>query len=212
MVYIFEPTYVNSTIFLFDRWHLQGDWGDYIRQNKPIPASRFPKSLNIADASQQLPDMFRPSHTIILSSERARVVLEQLAPGQVEFIPVSVNAAPQVARRLQLTSAYYFINVLGRAQRLQWLEMPIRPFRQREDGTEITTMEHDFRRWKLRERAEGEPLIWHDDDWRDGNKLYAGHSRIFIEDALWRGLDQNFPNQLNVQRVDSYPRTRKTSA
>jgi hypothetical protein len=55
-------------------------------------------------------------------------------------------------------------------------------------------------RWKLRERAAGEPLIWHDTPWRFGDREYRGHNIIFVEDALWRELDANFPNQLNTLR------------
>ena len=59
-------------------------------------------------------------------SERAREVMEHWAPGQVEFIPVACHAAPAIAAKLSFANAYYFTNVLGRAQRLQWLQMPIR--------------------------------------------------------------------------------------
>lgn len=57
-------------------------------------------------------------------SERTRAVIEDWAPGQVEFIPVTCHAKPKITAVLGFDSAYYFINVLGRAQRLQWLEVP----------------------------------------------------------------------------------------
>jgi hypothetical protein len=55
--------------------------------------------------------------------------------------------------------------------------------------------------WILRERAAGEPLIWHDTDWHSGNREYRRHDIVFIEDVLWRDLDANFPDQLNALRV-----------
>jgi hypothetical protein len=136
MVYNFDPKYVNGTIFEFAEWDMLGDFGECYRANKPIPASYFPQSLTVAKATKALPDMIRASRSLIVFSERARTLLEQQAPGQVEFIPVSIHAESKIASRLKLDDAYYFINVLGRAQRLLWLEMPIRIFPTSEDGVQ----------------------------------------------------------------------------
>jgi hypothetical protein len=54
----------------------------------------------------------------------------------------------------------------------------------------------------VRERAPGEPLIWHETLWRDGNKEYRGQSASLIEDVLWRDLNADFPDQLHALRVD----------
>jgi hypothetical protein len=174
-------------------------------------------------------------------SERARAVLDGLAPDEVEFIPVTVRTAPttwlnplldvlysirdfarmamatlgaripfypvgveakpRITLRLNLAKAYYFINVLGRAQRLLWLETPTREYEAQEDGTVPIGLLHDFEGWKLRWRAPGEPLIWHDTPWIVGNKRYSHQTEIFIEDVLWQELDKKFPAQLNAQRV-----------
>jgi hypothetical protein len=145
--------------------------------------------------------MFHTSRSFNVFSERARVVMEEWASGQVEFIPVAVHAPPDIAAQLKLASAYYFVNVLRRAQRLQWLDMPTQKFPRREDGTEPFMMLPNPRSWKLRERAAGEPLIWNDTDWRSGNRDYRGHHVILVEDVLWRELDAKFPDQLNALRV-----------
>lgn len=204
MVYKFDPTYFNGTIFSLDdnAWKMSKGWMEYRRQNQPVPASCFPKTLTFDGASAELPDMFHASRTINVFSERARVVIEEWAPGQVEFIPVACQALPKIAARLNLASAYYFINVMGRAQRLQWLEIPTEKSLMREDGMERFTSMPDFRSWKLRGRAAGEPLIWHDTPWIVGNRRYSGHTDIFVEDVLWRELDANFPDQLNALRAD----------
>jgi hypothetical protein len=60
--------------------------------------------------------MFHTSRGLIVFSERARALMEERAPGQVECIPVAIHAAPKMEDRLNLASAYYFINVLGRAR------------------------------------------------------------------------------------------------
>jgi hypothetical protein len=194
--------YWNGTIFsLDDTWHMSGDWAECVRANQPIPASCFPPSLTFDGAETELPDMFHTSRSFIVFSEPARVFMEQRAPGQVEFIPVSVHAAPRIAARLKFASAYYFINVLGRAHRLQWLEMPTEKFPTREDGTVPYGMLPGMHNWRLRQRAAGEPLIWHDPPWIVGNKWYSGQNVIFVEDELWRDLDANFPGQLNAMRV-----------
>jgi hypothetical protein len=161
----------------------------------------FPKSLTFDEASAPLPDMFHTSRGLIIFSKRARVVMERWAPGQVEFIPVACDAEPRIAARLQFDSVYYFINVLGRAQRLQWLETPTRTLPPEDDGTAIVMLLPDLPNWKLRDRAAGEPMIWRDTPWVVGKKRYSGHSNIFVEDVLWRELDANFPDQLNAPRV-----------
>ena len=190
MAYLFDPTYWNGTIFRLDgdAWEMTGEWLEHLQQNKPIPASCFPKTLLFDGASAALPDMFHTERDIIVFSERARAVMEHWAPGQVEFIPVAVQAPPGIADRLEFAGAYYFINVLGRAQRLQWLEMPVQELAPDDDGTVSLRLMPDFDHWKLRDRAVGEPMIWRDEPWIVGKKRYAGHARIFIEDVLWREL------------------------
>jgi hypothetical protein len=198
MVCNFDPIYWNGTIFsLDDTWKMSDDWMKYEGANQPIPASCFPPSLSFDKATAALPDMFHTNRRIFVFSEPARVVVEDWAPGQVEFIPVAVHALPRIAAKLKFASAYYFVNILGRAQRLQWLDMPVQ-----DDGPEWPLiMLPDRRNWKLRARTAGEPLIWHDTPWRFRNRNYAGHPVVFIEDVLWRELDANFPNQLNAQQV-----------
>jgi hypothetical protein len=203
MVYKFDPIYFNGTIFRLDEetWEMSGDWMDYEIRNEPIPASCFPQALTFDEANGALPDMFHTARDILMFSERARQFMEQRAPGQIEYIPVDVDASPKVAARLEFADAYYFINVLGRAQRLQWLEMPTRHFSPHGDGIERFGPFPDFDAWKLREGTAGEPPIWHDEPWIVGNKRYSSHSDVFVEDSLWRELDAEFPDQLNALRV-----------
>lgn len=204
MVYKFDPTYWNGTTFSLDEdtWKMARGWMEFRRKNQPIPAPFFPKSLIFDAATAELPDMFHTERDIIVFSERARLVMEEWAPGQVEFIPVACHAkTTRIAERLEFDRAYYFINVLGRAQRLQWLEMPVRQLPSEEDGIVTILLLPGMRNWKLRERAPAEPLIWRDTPWIVGKKRYSNHSDIFIEDLLWRELDANFPDQLNALRV-----------
>ena len=202
VVYKFDPIHFNGTIFHLDKMSVMAKGSiEFIRQNLPIPASYFPKSLTFERASAVLPDVFHTSRRIFVFSERARKVTEDWAPGQVEFIPVVCHAKPRIAATLNFASAYYFINVLGRAQRLQWLEMPTDKSPPQDDGTQLVGLIHDFHKWKLRERGPGEPLIWHDVRWWDGNKEYIGQNEVFIEDVLWRELDANFPDQLHPLRA-----------
>jgi hypothetical protein len=202
MVYKFDPKYFNGTIFRVDKTSRMAEgWMEFVPQNLPIPASYFPKSLTFDRASAKLPDIFHTARRIIVFSERARVVIEHWAPGQVEFIPVACSAKPKVAATLNFDSAYYFINVLGRAQRLQWLEMPEDKFPPQDDGMERFGLLQDFSVWELRERGPGEPLIWRDTPWRNGNREYRGYNEVLIEDVLWRELDANFPDQLHPLRA-----------
>jgi hypothetical protein len=84
-----------GTIFQFDdTWGIAKGWMEYKIKNQPIPESYFPKSLKIDRASGTLPDLFHANRGIIVVSERARAVLDRLAPGEVEFVSVTVQAAP----------------------------------------------------------------------------------------------------------------------
>ena len=127
--------------------------------------------------------------------------MEHWAPGQLEFIPVACQAKPRIAAALDFDSAYYFVNVIGRAQRLQWREMPLDKFPPQADGIERFGLLQDFHKWRLRERALGEPLIWQETWWCDGNREYRGHDEVLIEDVLWQELDANFPDQLHPLRA-----------
>lgn len=200
MVYILDPKECNGTCFLLDEYKI-GGYSEYMRANKPIPTSCFPKNLTVNDASQEFLDIFRVAVNIFIASERVRVVMEERDPGHIEFILVKIYASLKLIGRLNLASDYYFINVLGRAQRLLWLEMPLIRFPTRDDGAEIFGAQPDVRNWKLRERANGEPLIWHDSPWLIGNRNYSSHTAVFVEDVLWQELNSKFPNQLNPQRV-----------
>jgi hypothetical protein len=201
MVYILDPKECNGSCFLLDEYQMNGDFFEYLRANKPIPAGYFPESLTVIDANQELPDMFHTTRGFIVFSERARALMEERAPGQVEFIPVTFHAVPKLVDRLNLASAYYFINVLGRAQRLLWLEMPSRAWEQQEDGVERFSYQSDYGQWRVRERAKGEPLIWRESWWRTDKREYRGHVDILMEDVLWQELNSKFPDQLNPNLV-----------
>jgi hypothetical protein len=130
-----------------------------------------------------------------------RPVAAQFVRGQVDFVSVCDEPKPRITPRINLASAYYFINVLGRAQRLLWLQMPTLQYGPRDDGTEIHALVHDFGLWKLTERAAGEPLIWLDTKWRHENREYGAVTHVLVEDALWRELDAHFPGQLHPLRA-----------
>jgi hypothetical protein len=166
MVYKFDPINFNGLIFLMDDGPGRAKGAiDYISENVPIPASYFPKSLTIERASSSMPDLFHVSRGTFVVSERARAVLERMAPGEVEFIPVQMKKArtgwlnpiidvyysikglvrpwdyvsdepkQRITMRLNLADAYYYINILGRAQRMLWRQTPTLAYGPQKDGT-----------------------------------------------------------------------------
>jgi len=211
MVYLFDPHYWNGTIFRVDDFEMSDKddegygWLGYLATNRPIPASWFPQSVTVQEATGELPDMFHTYRKLIVFSGRARAAMEQRAPGQVEFVRVIFDAPPRVAERAKLDSAYYFVNVLGRAQRLQWLEIPTETValegvvRARTLPLGVTGVE--MQAWKLRGRAVGEPSIWYETPVEIDGLRYVAGSPVFIDDDLWQDLDSEFPGQLNAQRV-----------
>ena len=76
-----------------------------------------------------------------------------------------------------------------------------REYPARKDGTIPHAALHDRSTWKLRWRAAGEPLIWHDTRFLVGNRDYTKHTEIFVENVLWEELDAKFPDQLNALPV-----------
>ena len=133
--------------------------------------------------------------------EFGRTVKAIYAPDQVPFYPVGLEPRRRITLRLNLASGYYFINVLGRAQRLLWLQMPTEAFSPQEDGVERYGLVQDYNKWQLCERAAGDPLIWRESWWRNGNSEYRGHTEVLIDDVLWCELDAKFPDQLHPLRA-----------
>jgi hypothetical protein len=201
MVYIFKPSGMNGGGYRFGDFSMSRGFTAYRGQNKPIPASYFPRTLTMEDAIEELPDIFNINSGFPMFSERARVFVEDRAPGQIEFIPVTVTADPDIARQLRLPGTYHFINVLGRAQRFQWLEMPVDKLGVNEDGIEIFWKKYEYKNWKIRTILPGEPLIWREIVWRFENQEYFGYTDVLIEDILWRALDAIFPGQLEPSQV-----------
>jgi hypothetical protein len=78
------------------------------------------------------------------------------------------------------------VDVAGGAQagRTHVDDAPRREFPPLDDGTQLFGLLQNYEKWELRERAAGEPLIWHDTPWRDGTKEYRGHNEILVEMAF----------------------------
>jgi hypothetical protein len=115
MVYIFDPPFGKSPGFFSPEWDGLNDFNEYYGANKPIPAAYFPQPLIVDELVQDVPDIFRASSRIIVFSERARALMEKLAPGQVEFVRIEIQVDRDTALHSKLAGAYYYINVLGRA-------------------------------------------------------------------------------------------------
>lgn len=131
-----------------------------------------------------------------------RSVLAPFMSGMVDFIPVCDEPRPRITPRLNLASAYYFINILGHAQRLLWLQSPTRDYNLPEaDGTIIAGLHHEYDKWRFSTRSPGDPLIWREDWWRHGNRVYRCQHEAFLEESLWRALEAKFPGQLDARPV-----------
>jgi hypothetical protein len=146
--------------------------------------------------------VLNPAYDVYYSMQAfGRSVKATFAPGSVPFFPVGLEPKQRITFRLNLASAYYFINVLGRAQRLLWLQMPTDPFSRQKDGVERFGLLQNYSKWKFCDRSQSDPLIWREAWWRDGNKEYRGHNEVMIDDILWRELDARFPGQINALRA-----------
>jgi hypothetical protein len=89
------------------------------REFKPIPAHLAQTPMEIG-GDRLMPDFFRTQRTYFFVSSRFRSVMERYAPGQVEYIEVKLTMPAEK----QPADAYYFINVLGRSQLMNWKLTP----------------------------------------------------------------------------------------
>jgi hypothetical protein len=206
-VYIFDPKFATNPLFFGLAGGRFDDFTEFYRANKPIPADYFPGPLIVDEPLQDPPDIFRASSRVIVFSERARAFMERMAPGQVEFIPAKIQVDPETALQSNLDSAYYYANVLGRAQRFEWPEMPTRPLPFSEDGIQRFGLVADYSQWKLRQRTSGDPLIWRESWWWFNNREYRGHLEVLIEDILWHEIEAEFNNSLNAILVGAPTRS-----
>jgi hypothetical protein len=86
-------------------------------QQNDIPAE------SLLAGAFELPDICRPTGSFLFVSDRGRAALEELAPDCVAFFPLNLK----VPEKMRPAKAYFFFDVLSRAQCIDWDRSPTGP-------------------------------------------------------------------------------------
>jgi hypothetical protein len=190
MVYLLEPIrrdWVRSAGLVGELLQKQID-GIPLQQGD-IPAE---KTLN---GRFEMPDIGSAGDGFRFVSDRGRAVLEELAPGCVAFFPLKLT----VPARMRPAAAYFFFDVLPRAQLIDWDNNPTAPRIVRTpDGRESRGL--NVRRTdpiKFKTVMPDTPPIWREADVdRPHVHFFESKKNIFLRDEVWEALNAKFPGQL----------------
>jgi len=158
-------------------------------------------SESVLKAKFALPDICSPAEGFRLVSDRGRAVLQEVAPGCVAFFPLNLRAPAHM-----LTSkAYFFIDVLPRAQLIDWDLSPTVPrvvFAS--DGRESRALKCPPQNLSIKFKPvrPETPRMWREAD-VDCKTVHFFPSKgdVFMRDELWEDLDAKLPGQLVARKV-----------
>jgi hypothetical protein len=118
--------------------------------------------------------------------------LDKLAPGAVEYIKMDFRIPPAK----KPAEAYYFVNVLGRNQLIDW-ELSLK----NRQGTWYF-LDGLPAQWVMKSPNANDPAVWHEADRLEGDITYAGDGyRVFVTNALGDALNAAFPGQCRLVRI-----------
>lgn len=191
MVYLLEPTrreWVRSAGVLGELLEKQVK-GVALQQND-IPAE---KAL---DGRFELPDICRAGDGFVFVSDRGRAALEDVAPGCIAFFPLKLK----VPARMRPAEAYFFPDVLPRAQLIDWDRSPTVPRIVRApDGRESRALKVRLTdpSIKFKAVAPDTPPIWREADLdRPQVHFFPSKQDVFVRDEVWEALNAKLPGQL----------------
>ena len=113
MVYLLYPASLDYKWRRIDTVPLET--AEKKRLGLPIDQSDMPAETRL-DSKFELPDICAPTQGFMFSSDRGRAALEELAPGCVQFFTLNVKAPD----RMRPAKAYFYLDVTGRAQSIDW--------------------------------------------------------------------------------------------
>jgi hypothetical protein len=167
------------------------------REFRPVPAEELPRSV-VVGGNRPMPDFFRLAADHYYVSSRFRKVVDQHAPGTVEYIhvpfTVPVNKNP--------ADAYYFINVLGRGQLIDW-DASLKQGPRRGSGAKrYYVLAGSPDQWVMKAPPPDHSAIWHETHRTIDDLLYLGSGGdVFVTNALGAALDEAFPGQVRLLRI-----------
>lgn len=168
----------------------------------PLQQSDIPVETMLK-ARFELPDICEPAKGFLFVSDRFRVVLEELTPGCVVFLPLNLK----VPQHMLTAKAYFFIDILPRAQLIDWDQSPTGPRIVRApDGRESRSLRGrgiTDPSVKFRTVTAETPQIWREADFDRPTVHYFPDKRdVFMQDELWEALNAKFPKQLVATKLN----------
>ena len=196
MVYLLEPArYIWGRAPRVSRETL-----GKIVQGVPLQQSDMPAE-SVAKGQFALPDICDPTDAFAFVSDRGRAALEELVPGCVAFFPLNMKAP----KHMLTADAYFFYDVLPRAQLIDWDLTPSAPRIVRApDGRESRAIRELITEpsTKLKPVTAETPRIWREADLdRPAVHFFANKKYVFLRDELWEALDARFPGQLVATKL-----------
>jgi len=171
------------------------------REFRPVPAEQLPRNV-VVGGNRPMPDFFRLAADHYYVSSRFRAVVERYAPAAVEYIEVlfAIPASKNPA------DAYYFINVMGRGQLIDWDASLKRGPTSGVGGKRYYSLRRPPDQWAMRSPPPGHSAIWHEVDREIDDFVYVGSgTRVFVTDALGRALEAAFPGQVRLSPIRELP-------
>jgi hypothetical protein len=134
-------------------------------------------------------------------SDRGRAALEELAPGCVAFFPLKWKLMP---KGISVAAAYFLIDVLPRAQLIDWDQSPTVRRRRALDSRESRELKDrailDLT-VKFKPTTGETPPIWREADVdRPAVHFFSNKMHIFLRDDVWESLNARFPEQLVAKK------------
>ena len=197
MVYLLETT----DQLLWDRVpYISRELVDKQVQGIPLQQSDIPAE-SVLDGQFELPDIANPTDGFRFVSDRGRAALEELAPGCVAFFPLNLK----VAESMRPARDYFFIDVLPRAQCIDWDLTPTIPRVVRApDGRESRSIKGGITNPSIKFKAvtPETPKIWREADLdRPTVQFFFSKKEMFLRDELWEALNARFPGRLLATKL-----------
>lgn len=198
MVYILARQYnKHPEICATNERHPDAHW-KYRMNGLPVPTSLLPKSITVSSESP-MPDLMEWGKSHFIISPAMRQCLEELVPGLVEYLPIEVNGPPH----MHLAPSYFYINVLERAQMVDWSRTtPDNEGWERDkQGRPVIFAPLPTRPGRVAFRKTPELYIWHEIDTEDASNVYSFYNDFhLLSDELWRQIDRTFPDTIDPRR------------
>jgi hypothetical protein len=169
-------------------------------QGIPLQQSDIPAE-SVLKGRFSLPDICKPTSGFVFVSDRGRAALEELAPGCVAFFPLNMKAP----EHMLTANAYFFYDVLPRAQLIDWDQTPTAPRIVRApDGRESRSIQGRVtdQSTKFKAVTPETPPIWREADVdRPAVHFFRNKEDVFMRDELWEALNARFPGQLVARKL-----------